>query len=272
LWSKKNSIVILIEKKFKSYHGVLFMLRQKLVSSLTLATLVLVALAAPVLGVQYNPGVAVGQYVKYGNFVGSGIGYENFNDYGFLTLQVVGVSGSSVTLLSTGQYKNGTVLPGNGTTDMWDLVSGTKNGVPTTQGYIIATNLNQGDAIPPPNTYTINQTVDRTYLGTTRTVNILEVTVSSPDYNSTLNYVYDKLSGMLLESTSTTTTQAQPQPITSTYSYSIIGTNIFGSTTPSPTIPEFNSQAIALLATLVSIITISIVVIFRKRIRAQPIR
>ena len=229
-----------------------------------MAVAILLALALPVFAIQYNPGVTSGQYVKYGNFVGSGIGYESFNDYGSLTLQVVSISGSSVTLLSTGQYKNGTALPGNSTTDIWDLVSGTKNGVPTTQGYIIAANLNQGDAIPPPNTYSINQTVDRTYLGTTRRVNILNVTVSTPDYNSTLNYVYDKISGMLLESTSTTSTQAQPQPITSTYSYSIIETNIFGSTSPSPTVPEFSTQITAVTVALITVIATSLIILRRK--------
>jgi hypothetical protein len=237
--------------------------------SLIMAVAILLAFALPVFAIQYNPGVTSGQYVKYGNFVGSGIGYESFNDYGSLTLEVVSVSGSSVTLLSTGQYKNGTALPGNGTTDIWDLASGTKNGVPWIQGYIIAANLNQGDAIPPPHTYSLNQTVDRTYLGTTRSVNILNVTVSTSDYNTTQYYVYDKLSGMLLESTSTMTTQASPQPITSTYSYSIIGTNIFGSTNPSPSVPEFSLQITAVTIALMAVITAGLIIIRRKSLHSQ---
>jgi hypothetical protein len=242
----------------------------KHVISFIITVVILVALVLPVLAIQYNVGVTSGQYVKYGNFVGSGPGYEAFNDYGFLNLQVVSVSSDAVTLLSTGQFKNGTALPGNGTTDVWNIETGTDNGTPSTQGPIIAANLNQGDAIPPPNTYAVNQTADRTYLGTTRSVNILNVTVSTPDYNSTLNYVYDKLSGMLLESTSTTTTQAQPQPITSTYSYSIVETNIFGSTIPSPTVPEFSPQILALIATIISIIIISAVVL-QRRTKGQPL-
>jgi hypothetical protein len=70
-----------------------------------MASAILVALALPVFAVQYNPGVTAGQYVKYGNFVGSGPGYESFSDYGFLNLQVVSVSGNTVTLLSTGNSK-----------------------------------------------------------------------------------------------------------------------------------------------------------------------
>jgi hypothetical protein len=236
----------------------------KNIISFMFAVVILVSLVLPVFAIQYNPGVSIGQYVKYGNFAGSGPGYEAFNDYGFLNLQVVSVSGNAVTLLTTDQFKNGTALPGNGTVDVWNVETGTDNGTPSTQGPIIAANLNQGDAIPPPNTYSVNQTADRTYLGATRSVNILNVTVSTPDYNSTLNYVYDKISGMLLESASTTTTQAQPQPITSTYSYSITATNIFGSTTPSPTVPEFSPQILALIATIISIIILSAVVMQRR--------
>ncbi len=230
-----------------------------------MATIILVSMTLPVFAVQYTPGVTSGQYVKYGNFGGSGPGYESFNDYGFLNLQVVSISGNSVTLLSTGQFKNGTSLPGNGTTDVWNVETGTDNETPSTQGPIIAANLNQGDAIPPPNTYSVNQTADRTYLGTTRSVNILNVAVATPDYNSTLTYVYDKLSGMLLESTTTTVTQASPQPITSTYSYSIISTNIFGSTSPSPIVPEFSSTIIAMGILSVTILAVSLILVLRRK-------
>src|SRR5450759_2398720 len=99
--------------------------------------------------------------------------------------------------------------------------TGTKNGDPSTQGPIIAANLNQGDVIPPANTYIVNGTANRVYLGVTRSVNILETTVSTPDYSTSLTYIYDKASGILLES-SVETTQNQPQTTTSHYSYSII--------------------------------------------------
>jgi hypothetical protein len=227
-------------------------MNQKLFSSFTLATVLLVVSVSPVFAIQYSPGVTVSQYARYGNFVGSGVGYESFNDYGFLNYQVTSVSSNMVTFLSTGAYKNGTALPGNGTTDVWDLASGAKNGEPTTQGYVIAANLNQGNAIPPPNTYFVNQTVDRTYLGITRSVNILNLTVLTSDYNTTLNYVYDKQSGMVLESSSTSVTQSQPQVITSMFSYSIVATNIFGST-PSPTVPEFKPHILVFAAAIITV-------------------
>ena len=227
-----------------------------------MVTVILVASATPVLAVAYTSGVKVGQYVKYGNFIGIGQGFETFNDYGWLKLEITNVNRNEVTLLSTGQFKNGTVIPGNGTITVWNVATGTENGVPKTQGPIIAANLNPGDSIPPPNTYSVNHTQNAVYLGISRSINVLNVTISTPDYNTMLSYVYDRASGMLLESNSQTTTQSQPQPITSTFSYSIIDTDIFGSTpTPSPTVPEFPSQMLflALLAFMIAAAAIAIV-------------
>jgi hypothetical protein len=228
------------------------------------AIVLLTAFATPAFAATYSPGVTVGQYVKYGNFVGTGPGFESFNDYHWLKLQVTNVSGSEVTLLSTGQFRNGTAIPGNGTTNVWDVATGTENGVPNTEGPIVAANLNQGDPIPPPNTYNINQTNTAVFLGVSRSVNVLDVDIFTPDYNTTLSYVYDRASGMLLESISQTTTQAQPQPVKSTYAYTIIETNIFASTmpTPSPTVPELSYYTVAILAVLAT--TVILVSLKRK--------
>ena len=226
----------------------------KFLTALLFAAL-LAAFVFPVLAVTYNPGVETGQYVKYGNFVGVGQGVESFNDYDWLKLQVTGISGKDVTLLSTSQFKNGTAIEGNGTISIWNIETGTQDGVPSTQGPIIAANLNQGNPIPPPNTYVVNSTESRTYLGVSRTVNILDASLSTPDYNATLTYVYDKASGMLLESTTQTVTQADPQPITTTISYSIIETNIFGSTAnPSPSVPELSIAAVGAVVVLMSVV------------------
>jgi hypothetical protein len=223
------------------------------------------ALVLPVFAVFYNPGVTIGQYIKYGNFSGNGHGFEVFNDYGFLKLQVTSVVGKDVTLLSTGQFKNGTALPGNGTTLVWNIETGTEEGTPSTQGPIIAANLNQGDSIPPPDTYSLNQSKSQTYLGSNRVVNILDVEINTSDYNSTLTYVYDKLSGMLLESFTQTTTQSQPQPVTSSYSYSIIETNIFGSTSnPSPSVPEFPIFMLGVVVVVLIVVALVLILIKRK--------
>jgi len=240
------------------------MINYKIPLSIIFTIVILGSLALPVFAENYNPGLAVGQYVKYGDFVGSGQGFETFNDYGFLQLQVIGVSGKDVTLLSTGQFKNGTALPGNGTTNVWNIETGTEDGTPSTQGPIIATNLNQADEIPPPGTYFVNQTESRTYLGYSRLVNILIVEINTSDYNSTLTYVYDKLSGMILESSTQTVTQSEPQPVTSTYSYSVIETNIFNATTtPSNIQPTlYIGFAVGLIFVAV---TVGIILIKRRR-------
>jgi hypothetical protein len=230
--------------------------------SIILATVILFALALPVFAVDYNPGVTVGQYIKYGNFSGNGQGFETFNDYGLLKLQVTSVSGKQVTLLSTGQFKNGTTLPGNGTSSIWNIETGTQDGTPSTQGPIIAANLNQHDTIPPPDTYSVNQSESRTYLGSIRTVNILTVEISTSDYNSTLTYVYDKLSGFLLESFTQTMTQSEPQPVASSYSYSIIETNIFGSTpNPSPSVLEFPILTLEVVVVVLMVVTTAFILI-----------
>ena len=232
------------------------LLKLKLFTALLTIALLAVVFILPVLAVTYNPGVTAGQYVKYGNFVGVGPGAEHFNDYDWLKLQVTDVSGKAVTLLSTSQYKNGTTNRRQWNLNVWNIETGTEDGVPSTQGPIIAANLNQGDAIPPPNTYSVNRTETRTYLGVSRTVNILDASLSTPDYNATLTYVYDKASGMLLESTTQTTTQSDPQSVTTTISYSVIETNIFNSG-PSPSVQELGS--LVALVGLIALITVAIV-------------
>jgi len=170
-----------------------------------------------------------------------------------------------VTLLSTGQFKNGTTLPGNGTSSIWNIETGTEDGSPNTQGPIIAANLNRHDTIPPPDTYSVNQSESRTYLGSIRTVNILTVEISTSDYNSTLTYVYDKLSGILLESFTQTMTQSEPQPVASSYSYSIIETNIFGSTpNPSPSVPEFPILTLEVVVVVLMVVTTALILIKRR--------
>jgi hypothetical protein len=236
----------------------------KFLLSTLLAFVILGALVLPVFAISYNPGVTVGQYIKYGNFSGNGQGFEAFNDYGFLQLQITSVVGKEVTLISTGQFKNETTLPGNGTVTVWNIETGTENGTPSTQGPIIPANLNQGDPIPPSDTYSVNQTASRIYFGFTRLVNILNVEINTTDYNSTLTYVYDKLSGMLLESSTQTTTQSEPQPVISSYSYSIIETNIFNSTqNPSPSVPEF--PILTLGVVVIGLMVVSTVLILVKR-------
>jgi hypothetical protein len=209
------------------------MSNSKLAVIVLLTVFICSAFVNPVFAVDYNLGVSTGQYVKYGNFVGVGAGLESFNNYDYLTVQITSISGNEVTLLSTGQIKNGSAIPGNGSTALWNVETGTLNGIPSFQGPIIAANLNTGDPIPPPYTYAVNKTETRSYLGISRIVNILNLTITTTSYSTTLTYVYDRASGMLLE-TQSITEQSQLSE-TLHYAYSIVETNIFGSSTPTTT-------------------------------------
>ncbi|HSV49014.1 MAG TPA: hypothetical protein VLH35_01760 [Candidatus Acidoferrales bacterium] len=235
------------------------MKNSKLLISLLLSCVFLVSLVLPVLAVNYNSGVSTGQFVKYGNFLGSGIGFEDFNNIDFMKVMVTNVDGNQVTLLSTGQYKNGTAMTGNNTSTVWDVAAGTQDGLPTTQGTIIAANLNIGDAIPPANTYTVNLTESRTYLGVSRTVNVLSVGFSTPDYNTSLSYVYDRASGILLETSVFTSVVSDSGPIVSSYSYSVVETNIFGVTGPS--VPENDLAIVEYILVFVVVASVVIVLV-----------
>jgi hypothetical protein len=226
---------------------------------------IFVTITSPVQALVYTPGVSVGQYVKYGNFIGIGPGEETINNTDFVRLEVTAVSGAQITLFTTGQLKDGAPTAGNSTTTVWNIETGTQDGAQRVQGPVIAANLNQGDPIPPPSTYTVNKTETQTYLGISRTVNILNTTITTPDYTTSFTFVYDRTSGILLAATSITI-QTQSPTTPSEYSYIITETNIFGTSqttpSPSPTIPEYSSIVLAVVAILV---TLTAVILRRKR-------
>ena len=174
----------------------------------------------------YIPGVSVGQYVKYGNFVGVGPGLPAENVLDWLKTEVVAVSGKEVTLRTSGQFQNGTATPGSGSSTTYNVETGMMNGtVVYTYGPIIAANLNEGDAIPPTSYgYTINKTETRTYLGVSRSVNILNTTYSSADYANRWTIIYDKASGMQLEMEFEWTNKTATPPTTIKTGYSVIET------------------------------------------------
>ena len=240
----------------------------KITFSLIATFFLFVALAAPVLAVEYAPGVSVGQFAKYGNFIGIGPGEETINNTDYVKQEITAVSGTQITLFTTGQLKDSTPTSGNGTASIWNIETGTQDGVPSVQGPIIAANLNQGDPIPPPNTYSVNKTETQTFLGTSRTVNILNPTITTPDYTTSFTFVYDRTSGILLAASSITI-QTQSQSTPSEYSYIITETNIFGASqttpSPSPSIPEYSAVALVAVAVLGTLTAI----IFAKNRRSQ---
>jgi hypothetical protein len=224
-------------------------LRLKIVFPLV-CVLLIVAFVAPVLAVDYNPGVSVGQWIKYGNYVVT-TPAESVISPDWSMMEVTRVSGKEITLHITGAYMNGTALPSS------DVICNIEaGGFNMWQRYIMAANLNQGDKILNTATAdTINKTETRTILGTSRSVNILNFTYSYAGQDTTFTYIYDKASGMNLEFEMDI--KIIGSAVTYTNSYSIIDTNIF----EVEPIPEFPSWSL-LLILLVSVV---IVGVFYKR-------
>jgi hypothetical protein len=216
--------------------------------------LLTIAFVAPVFAVEYNPGVSVGQWIKYGNYVVT-TPAETVISPDWSMIEVIGVSGKEVTLRLTGAYMNGTAIPSSEIIANIETYRITE-GMFEYQNYLLAANLNQGDkTLNVADVPTINKTETRTILGTSRSVNILNFTNSYPGQAMKSVIIYDKASGMSLGMEMEIT--IIEQAVTYKSSYGIIDTNIF----EVEPIPEF--QAWMLLPLLMT--TTLLAVIIKKR-------
>ncbi len=228
-----------------------------------LAFVLLATFVASVLAVEYNTGVSVGQYVKYGNWYAVNAPTSMAMDW--QKVEVVAVSGKEVTLRMTGQLKNGTAMPQSGDTYVYNVETGAKNYTHSVLGFVIATNLNEGDAAPSgSNTYMINTTEIKTYLGVSRVVNVIVEVISGVDnrgpYTARLTYAYDKASGILLESENWIKWSSTPND--RVVYFSVTDTNIFEASHPPAPIPV---EAFYALGAVVVAIPVTTVVVLRKR-------
>jgi len=183
----------------------------KLGIAVVLAFVVFVAYVAPIWAVDYNPGVSVGQWVKYGNIVATGTGTEELNKTSWVLAEVTSVSGKNVTLHMTGKFINGSDIVPSSEFPPYEVINvetGTING--SSSGglsFLIAANLQQGDNLTNTATssyiYKINSTATRTYMGASRSCNICNVTTSGSyggsSYGSEFFAVWDQASGVLME-------------------------------------------------------------------------
>ena len=218
-----------------------------------LAFVLLVALATPVLAVNYVPGVEVGDYVYFGNFVGVNLD----NDYDWEKFEVVSVSGKEVTLYASGQLVDGTPIANTGWS-VCNVETGVDNETHSFLPNVIASNLNQGDVIPSPDqTLIINKTEIRTYMGVSRTVNLLSFEKTN-EYRYSM--VYDKESGMVLEIANMFYTSVGQ--IGKAISYNVVDTNIFSATS---TPAGFSPYLYVALAAVSVALAATGVVVFKKR-------
>lgn len=225
------------------------MLIRKLKAVIALVCIISVVLAAAAHATDYNVGVTVGQWVKYGNFVGTGTAVSSlFNQSDWMKLEVTTVSGKNVTLHMSGQYRNGTSAEEMGS--KCNIETGWMNTSTTMgtygYGYVIAKDLQANDLLPMPTTpMKVNETETRTYLGVSRTVAIVNITASVPEMMS-IKYVtiYDQASGMLLELDYMMT---YTMMISTSFhiGFSVTDTNIFGGTTAAGNWLQDNAMYIA---------------------------
>ncbi len=167
---------------------------------------------------EYEPGVTVGDYVVYGNFVCNREHREGttcIKDLAFKKMEVVAVSGKEVTFLYTEQFKNGRATDRDGLTSTWD-VEKFAWGVDDDELWIdfdqiMAANLTDGCCILNcsesgyaewSKSHSLETQV-RTYLGVDRNVvvysNCHRATIDGTKMSVKDNTVYDRLSGIRLE-------------------------------------------------------------------------
>ena len=159
--------------------------------------------AAPVLAANYNSGVKANDYVKYGVH---SINQPPQNVVAWEKTQVLSSSGNDVTWRMTGQMKSGSAIADNGSTFFINLKNGATNYTHDPLGPIIAANLNKGDRIYGGISaiFEVNSSEVRTFVNVSRPVNVvvtesLYTTLGGLATNATTSFVYDKISGILLE-------------------------------------------------------------------------
>ena len=205
----------------------------------------------------FLPGFKAGDWVKYGDFSGSWTSnipgdqntVESYQDTYWLIDRILNVSGSNVTVGSSVAFANttrmrdyalsGDISTGNGNLTSFCLVS-----------CLLAGNLRSGDPVfnplGLPTAPTINQTVDRIYLGVHRRVNILNIISTSfePNNGNYSNYslvgIYDQASGVLLEFFYTSSLSYQNYTRIASAHFRITETNLWNATR----LPDFSIRVL----------------------------
>jgi hypothetical protein len=231
----------------------------RLILAVVLATALLLAFVAPVLAVEYVPGVAAKQYVLYNFYSLHGEG-----GYDWMKIEVTAVEGKEVTLLTTGKFANDTDLPNTGVTK-YNVETGEENEPHSDLPNVIAANLKQGDRIPSlTSNFVINRTEVRLFMGSVhRVVNVLSLESSDATSYARVTLVYDAVSGIMLETENWFTIYHEGVELRSNaVRYYVVNTNIFQ--VPSGPLPVEYLYAVAAIAA-VTVIPTTAVVLKRKR-------
>ena len=179
-----------------------------------LAILVLLGvLPTLVRAVDYNVGVKVGDWIKYGQFTVNWTG--NGTEPSYVTeekkiqwtrIDVENVSGTTITFSLTTQYNNGTRTPQTLTVD---VATNSMSGF-----FLIASNLKSGDRLTNGTISSIiNQTTTGNYAGATRNVNLVSVnTTGFGNLTLTSRIYWDQTTGVMVEAYSKAPDYGTPTP------------------------------------------------------------
>jgi len=241
------------------------MSHSRLEATIALFFVISTTLAASAWAEGYEPGVSVGQWVKYGNVVAWGHQVSSdFNKSDWMKLEVVGISGKNITLHMSGKYKNGTAAKEYGI--LFNVETGFMNSTagPEPFSFLTASNLQQNDELPGT-ALAINKTESRTYLGTNRTANIINITLHMTGY---LDYhyvmVYDRASGILLEMNIESTSPIIPS-MDYRMSFNVVDTAIFGQNVSTGLLIDPIYVIVAVIAIVLVVITTFFVMKRRKK-------
>lgn len=117
---------------------------------------------------------------------------EGGGPLGWARLEVIEVSGTSVTVEMTMHFKNGTEQSAR---TGGDVATGTGN----LTFFLFPAGLSKGEALPAG--AIVNNTVARTYAGTVREANLLSYSFSMPGMSMSYEIYFDKATGITCEMT-----------------------------------------------------------------------
>jgi hypothetical protein len=172
-----------------------------------------IVLPALVRAVDYNVGVKVGDWIKYGQFTVNWTGNGTEPSYvteekkiQWVRIDVENVSGTTITFNLTTQFNNGTQTP---QTQSVDVASNSMSGF-----FIIASNLKSGDRVTNGTlSPIINQTITGTLMGATRDVNLVNITTTGYGNLTLTSRIYwDQTTGIMVEAYTKAPDYGTPTP------------------------------------------------------------
>ena len=171
---------------------------------------------------------------------------SSINDTAYAALEVIAVSGPTVTLRLITIYKNGT---GSQEGAIVDVATGSSNVTSLAGGapgdyFVLAGNLQVSDHIwDDPSAPTFNSTSTEMVLDSSRSVNFLNYSSSFSSYGSSFStssgFAFDQASGVLIEVSFSITTTGIAGDIQISFALGMVDNNIWGTAN----LPDFGLSA-----------------------------